>query len=107
MAIYAIGDIQGCYDSLQKLLKKIKFNPKKDTVWFAGDLVKPLASSISVLMRRVKKVIVPRRSAVDARQVTTNNSQLRAGEFYWSWGTIGAMCGEKRHLYVRCMTTIT
>lgn len=49
MAIYAIGDIQGCYDSLQKLLKKIKFNHKKDTVWFAGDLVNRGPDSLETL----------------------------------------------------------
>ncbi len=37
--IWAIGDIQGCYDSFSKLLKKIDFNPKKDQLWLAGDLV--------------------------------------------------------------------
>jgi len=39
MAIYAIGDIQGCYDSLQRLLEKLEFSPEKDQLWLAGDIV--------------------------------------------------------------------
>lgn len=39
MALYAIGDIQGCYDELRALLKLIRFDPATDTVWFTGDLV--------------------------------------------------------------------
>ena len=39
MAIYAIGDVQGCFKSLNALLHKIAFNPKKDTLWFVGDVV--------------------------------------------------------------------
>ena len=49
MAVWAIGDIQGCYDSLQKILKKIKFNILEDELWIAGDLVSRGDKSLEVL----------------------------------------------------------
>ncbi len=39
MAIYFIGDIQGCYRELKALLKQVNFNPQTDQLWAAGDLV--------------------------------------------------------------------
>ena len=39
MSTYIIGDVHGCFNTLQRLLDKIKFNPTQDTVWFTGDLI--------------------------------------------------------------------
>lgn len=39
MSIWAIGDLQGCYDATQRLLENIRFDPSQDTLWFCGDLV--------------------------------------------------------------------
>ena len=39
MALYAVGDIQGCYEPLVRLLDKASFDPSKDTLVCVGDLV--------------------------------------------------------------------
>ena len=49
MTTCAIGDIQGCYDELQTMLKGINFEPEKDTLWFTGDLVNRGPKSLDVL----------------------------------------------------------
>jgi len=49
MAIYAIGDVQGCYDELQILVDAIRFDPARDKLWFVGDLVNRGPKSLKTL----------------------------------------------------------
>lgn len=49
MASYIVGDIQGCYDALQRLLEKIGFDPACDRLLCPGDLVNRGLQSLETL----------------------------------------------------------
>jgi len=51
MALYLIGDVQGCDSALQRLLNTISFSPSTDTLYFLGDMVNRGPDSAAVLRR--------------------------------------------------------
>ncbi|MEE4080720.1 symmetrical bis(5'-nucleosyl)-tetraphosphatase [Pseudomonas viridiflava] len=49
MAVYAVGDLQGCLDPLKCLLDDVQFDPEKDQLWLVGDLVNRGPQSLETL----------------------------------------------------------
>lgn len=49
MATLIVGDVHGCFDELQLLLKQADFSPHYDTLWLTGDLVARGPNSLEVL----------------------------------------------------------
>lgn len=49
MAVYAVGDLQGCYDPFRRLLDALDFDPSRDTLWLVGDLVSRGPKSLKTL----------------------------------------------------------
>ena len=49
MAIYAVGDVQGCYKNLRQKLDAVEFDKNHDTLWLTGDLVARGPKSLKTL----------------------------------------------------------
>ena len=48
MTSFAIGDVQGCFDSFQALLDKIEFSAERDHLVLVGDLINRGAHSLEM-----------------------------------------------------------
>ena len=73
--IWAVGDLQGCYDSFRRLLEKIGFDPDRDILWLAGDLVNRGPKS-----REVLEYLYPIR---DRLRIVLGNHDISLLGAYW------------------------
>ncbi len=51
MAIYLLGDLQGCSQALERMLVRLSFSPSRDLLYVLGDLVNRGPDSAGVLRR--------------------------------------------------------
>jgi bis(5'-nucleosyl)-tetraphosphatase (symmetrical) len=49
MPRYAIGDLQGCYEPMRRVLDAVRFDPVRDVLWSVGDIVNRGPQSLECL----------------------------------------------------------
>jgi bis(5'-nucleosyl)-tetraphosphatase (symmetrical) len=98
LAIYAIGDLQGCYDPFARLLDKIDFDPARDRLWLTGDLVNRGPKSLKTLrfVRGLGDAAVTVLGNHDLHLLALANGVRYAGSHFDSlWKILGAAdCDE-------------
>jgi bis(5'-nucleosyl)-tetraphosphatase (symmetrical) len=55
MATWVIGDVHGCWETLQRLLERLGWDPGRDLLWLIGDAVNKGPGSLEVLRWAVRE----------------------------------------------------
>ncbi len=86
MAVYAIGDLQGCYDPFRHLLDAIDFAPGRDTLWLAGDLVNRGPKSLKTLrfVHKIRDSVITVLGNHDLNLLALHSGALRRGNRFKS-----------------------
>jgi bis(5'-nucleosyl)-tetraphosphatase (symmetrical) len=99
VAVYAIGDLQGCYDPFRSLLDAIGFDAANDTLWLTGDLVNRGPKSLKTL-RFVKSLgdsAITVLGNHDLHLLALAAGQVREGKRFESLGKILELIAWLRH----------
>lgn len=105
MAVYAIGDLQGCYDPFRHLLDEIRFDPSKDKLWLTGDLVNRGPKSLKTLrfVRELGDSVVTVLGNHDLHLLALQAGSVRFGSRFGSLEKLlaasdaGELCDWLRH----------
>lgn len=105
MAVYAIGDLQGCYDPFRRLLDAIDFDPALDTLWLTGDLVNRGPKSLKTLkfVRSLDDAVICVLGNHDLHLLALEAGAVRGGERFSSLSKLlassqaGELCAWLRH----------
>ena len=99
MAVYAIGDLQGCYDPFRRLLDAIRFEPDRDTLWLTGDLVNRGPKSLKTLryVREIRNSVITVLGNHDLHLLALEAGVVRFGKRFGSLEKLlnaSRNCGE-------------
>ena len=105
MAVYAIGDLQGCYDPFRRLLDKLQFDPEKDRLWLTGDLVNRGPKSLKTLrfVRSLGNAVVTVLGNHDLHLLALAHDIRYSGNKFDSlWKILAADDGDELLDWLRC-----